>query len=65
MRRPANGLEGIVPSRGCALCTGDRGLWVKVKCQNREEFVVVGWTDRQALAKLARSYDVGRARFQA
>jgi bifunctional non-homologous end joining protein LigD len=20
-------------------------LWVKVKCQNREEFVVVGWTD--------------------
>src|SRR6202030_2521198 len=24
---------------------GDRGVWVKVKCQNREEFVVVGWTD--------------------
>ena len=24
---------------------GDRGLWVKVKCENREEFVVVGWTD--------------------
>src|SRR5207248_779347 len=21
------------------------GLWVKVKCLNREEFVVVGWTD--------------------
>jgi len=20
------------------------GLWVKVKCMNREEFVVVGWT---------------------
>ncbi len=24
---------------------GDRGLWLKVKCQNREEFVVVGRTD--------------------
>ena len=21
------------------------GQWVKVKCLNREEFVVVGWTD--------------------
>jgi ATP-dependent DNA ligase len=21
------------------------GLWVKVKCLNREEFLVVGWTD--------------------
>jgi bifunctional non-homologous end joining protein LigD len=24
---------------------GNRGLWVKVKCLRREEFVVVGWTD--------------------
>ncbi len=24
---------------------GDRGLWLKIKCPNREEFVVVGWTD--------------------
>jgi len=23
---------------------GNRGLWVKVKCENRGEFVVVGWT---------------------
>jgi ATP-dependent DNA ligase len=23
----------------------NRGLWLKVKCLNREEFVVVGWTD--------------------
>ena len=22
----------------------NRGLWLKVKCLNREEFVVVGWT---------------------
>ena len=24
---------------------GNRGLWLKVKCLNREEFVVIGWTD--------------------
>jgi bifunctional non-homologous end joining protein LigD len=27
---------------------GDRGLWVKTKCLNREEFVIVGWTDPEA-----------------
>jgi DNA ligase D-like protein (predicted ligase) len=38
-------LEGIISKRADASCSpGDRGLWVKVKCQNREEFVVVGWT---------------------
>jgi bifunctional non-homologous end joining protein LigD len=24
---------------------GNRGLWLKVKCLNHEEFVVIGWTD--------------------
>jgi bifunctional non-homologous end joining protein LigD len=24
---------------------GNRGLWLKTKCLNREEFIVVGWTD--------------------
>jgi DNA ligase D-like protein (predicted ligase) len=39
-------LEGIISKRAQApYSPGDRGLWVKVKCQNREEFVVVGWTD--------------------
>jgi DNA ligase D-like protein (predicted ligase) len=39
-------LEGIISKRADASYSpGDRGLWVKVKCQNREEFVVVGWTD--------------------
>jgi ATP-dependent DNA ligase len=39
-------LEGIISKRADApYSPGDRGLWVKVKCQNREEFVVVGWTD--------------------
>jgi bifunctional non-homologous end joining protein LigD len=26
---------------------GNRGLWLKVKCLNREEFVVVGWTAKR------------------
>ena len=39
-------LEGIVSKRTDApYVPGNRGLWVKVKCLNREEFVVVGWTD--------------------
>ena len=39
------GLEGIVskPARGLYL-PGDRRQWLKVKCLNREEFVVVGWS---------------------
>ena len=40
------GLEGIVSKRADATYVpGNRGLWVKTKCLNREEFVVVGWTD--------------------
>jgi len=39
-------LEGIVSKRGDApYAPGNRGLWLKVKCMDREEFVVVGWTD--------------------
>jgi ATP-dependent DNA ligase len=39
-------LEGIVSKRADAAYTpGNRGLWVKVKCLHREEFVVIGWTD--------------------
>ena len=39
-------LEGIISKRAeASYSSGDRGLWVKVKCENREEFVVVGWTD--------------------
>ncbi len=40
------GLEGVVSKRvDRAYSPGERGLWVKSKCLNREEFVVVGWTD--------------------
>src|ERR1700720_60 len=39
-------LEGIVSKRVDApYAPGNRLLWLKVKCLNREEFVVVGWTD--------------------
>jgi DNA ligase D-like protein (predicted ligase) len=39
-------LEGIVSKSVDAPYTpGNRGLWVKTKCLNREEFIVVGWTD--------------------
>jgi ATP-dependent DNA ligase len=42
----ALGLEGIVSKRlDAPYSPGQRGLWVKTKCLNREEFVVVGWTD--------------------
>jgi hypothetical protein len=39
-------LEGIVSKRAdAAYAPANRGLWLKVKCLHREEFVVVGWTD--------------------
>jgi ATP-dependent DNA ligase len=42
----AMSLEGIVSKRADApYAPGIRGLWLKVKCLHREEFVVVGWTD--------------------
>jgi bifunctional non-homologous end joining protein LigD len=37
---------GIITERlDAPYVPGDRGLWLKTKCLNREEFVVVGWTD--------------------
>ena len=42
----ALGLEGIVSKRlDAAYRPGQGGRWLKTKCLNREEFVVVGWTD--------------------
>jgi bifunctional non-homologous end joining protein LigD len=38
--------EGVVSKRADATYAPDnRGLWRKSKCLNREEFVIVGWTD--------------------
>jgi ATP-dependent DNA ligase len=55
-------LEGTFSKRGdAAYAPGNRGLWVKVKCLHREEFVVVGWTDpegsRPYLGALLLAYD--------
>ena len=43
-----HGLEGIVSKRlDRPYLPGDRGAWIKSKCLNRAEFVVVGWSDPQ------------------
>jgi bifunctional non-homologous end joining protein LigD len=56
-------LEGIVSKRADApYAPGNRGLWLKIKCLHREEFIVVGGTDpegrrpwRRFAARLLRS----------
>jgi bifunctional non-homologous end joining protein LigD len=60
-------LEGVVTKRiDRPYLPGDRGAWVKSKCLNRAEFVVVGWSDpegtRYALGALLLGYydDEGR-----
>ena len=40
------GFEGVVSKTSSApYAPGNRGLWRKSKCLNRQEFVVVGWTE--------------------
>jgi bifunctional non-homologous end joining protein LigD len=40
------GLEGVVSKRlDAPYVPGNRGLWLKTKCPNREKFIVIGWTD--------------------
>ena len=40
-----HGLEGIVSKRAEGIYEPGRRSWLKIKCLNREEFVVVGWSD--------------------
>jgi bifunctional non-homologous end joining protein LigD len=40
-----HGVEGIVSKRANGRYEPDRRTWLKVKCLNREEFVVVGWSE--------------------
>ncbi|MBV7514543.1 non-homologous end-joining DNA ligase [Pseudomonas sp. PDM25] len=41
----AMGMEGIVGKRAGSLYTPERdGAWIKLKCSNRQEFVIVGYT---------------------
>jgi bifunctional non-homologous end joining protein LigD len=52
-------VEGIVSKRVDApYAPGNRGLWLKVKCLNREEFVVVGWTDPEGARPWLRAESV-------
>ena len=59
--------EGIVSKRiNAAYAPGNRGLWQKSKCLNREEFVIIGYTEpegsRPYLGALLLGYydDAGR-----
>jgi bifunctional non-homologous end joining protein LigD len=46
------GAEGVVSKRtDQPYAPGNRGIWVKTKCLNREEFVVVGWTEGEGSRK--------------
>src|SRR3984893_3586433 len=53
-------LEGIVSKRVDGRYAPDRRSWLKTKCLNREEFVVVGWSDpegsRHRLGSLLLGY---------
>jgi bifunctional non-homologous end joining protein LigD len=59
------GLEGLIAKRVDApYLPNDRGLWIKTKCHQRQEFVIVGWTDpdrsRVALGALLLGYYRGK-----
>jgi bifunctional non-homologous end joining protein LigD len=64
------GIEGVVSKRtDLPYLPGNRALWLKSKCLNREEFVVVGWTEpggsRSHFGALLLGYytDDGRLRY--
>jgi bifunctional non-homologous end joining protein LigD len=40
-----HGVEGVISKRTNGRHETDRRTWLKIKCLNREEFVVVGWSD--------------------
>src|SRR2546421_1143893 len=55
-----HGLEGIVSKRVNAPYEPGRRSWLKVKCLNRDEFIVVGWSEpegtRHRLGSLLLGY---------
>jgi ATP-dependent DNA ligase len=55
-----HGVEGIVSKRTNSRYEPERRTWLKIKCLNREEFVVVGWSDpegsRQRIGSLLLGY---------
>jgi bifunctional non-homologous end joining protein LigD len=57
------GAEGIVSKRiDQPYAPGNRGTWVKTKCLNRQEFVVVGWTEGEGSRKELGSLLLGHYR---
>jgi bifunctional non-homologous end joining protein LigD len=59
------GLEGVVSKRRDAPYVPGRGhSWLKIKCAEREEFVIIGWTDpagsREGLGSLLLGYHDAR-----
>jgi bifunctional non-homologous end joining protein LigD len=46
------GAEGVVSKRiDQPYAPGNRGIWTKSKCLNRQEFVIVGWTEGEGSRK--------------
>ena len=55
-----HGLEGVVSKRtDRQYLPGDRGAWVKSKCLNRAEFVIVGWSDPEGSRHLVGALLLG------
>ena len=54
-----HGLEGIVSKRTNGRYEPDRRTWLKIKCLNREEFIVVGWSDPEGSRHRIRSLLLG------
>jgi DNA ligase D-like protein (predicted ligase) len=54
------GMEGVVSKRrDQPYKPGERGIWVKSKCPNRAEFVIIGWTDPEGSRVLLGSLLLG------
>jgi bifunctional non-homologous end joining protein LigD len=48
----SGGYEGIIAKRADAPYSGKRTrAWIKVKCTNRQEFVIVGWVESDARSR--------------
>ena len=62
-RRASSGAEGIVSKRATAPYRSGRTRdWLKVKCGQRQEFVIVGFTEPAGLARRARRAAARRLR---
>jgi len=65
------GMEGLIGKRADSLYSGKRSSdWIKLKCQQRQEFVIVGYTDPKgsrsgfgALLLALHDHDSGELRF--